>query len=132
MLLVKTHIGPSAIEGLGLFTDEFIPKGAPVWKFTPGFDLEVPADRLATLSMAAREQFLKYAYLSVGLGLYVLCFDDARFFNHSDMANCINAGDPEYQDGMTVAARDIEKGEELTCDYRSFDADFGRKMAGLT
>ena len=45
MLLVKTKIGPSKIAGIGLFADEFIAKGTPVWKFEPGFDLEIPRER---------------------------------------------------------------------------------------
>ncbi len=38
MLLVKTHLGKSKINGIGLFADEFISKGKVIWKFTPGFD----------------------------------------------------------------------------------------------
>jgi hypothetical protein len=50
----------------------------------------------------------------------VLCGDDARFFNHEDEPTCRDF--PDLDGGTTVAARDIELGEELTCDYASFDA----------
>jgi hypothetical protein len=33
-------------------------------------------------------------------------------------------------EGYDIAIRDIEEGEELTCDYRSFDAHFERKIGG--
>lgn len=42
MLLIKTKIGPSKINGIGLFADEFIPKGTSVWRFMPSLDLEIP------------------------------------------------------------------------------------------
>ena len=33
MLLVKTTLRPSEVHGLGLFADEFIPKGIAIWRF---------------------------------------------------------------------------------------------------
>jgi hypothetical protein len=41
MLLVPAHIGPSARHGLGLFATGRIAAGSPVWRFTPGFDLDL-------------------------------------------------------------------------------------------
>ncbi len=41
--------------------------------------------------------------------------------NHSDEPNCDDPDGPR-----TVTNRDIEPGEELTCDYRSFDVDWAR------
>lgn len=55
-------------------------------------------------------------------GLYVLCGDDARFFNHSEDPNCFDFYSDEEQD-LTAARRDIRTGEELTCDYALFDLD---------
>ena len=46
MLLVKTHIAPSQIHNLGLFADEFIPAGTEVWRFTPGYDLELTVEEM--------------------------------------------------------------------------------------
>jgi len=127
MLLVKTKIGLSSINGIGLFADQFISKGTPTWKFQKGFDLEVDKNNLEKLSEPARKQFLKYAYLDIKTDKYVLCFDDARFFNHADDANTVGFVS-ESGDEVDVATRDIERGEELTCNYREFDADFGVKM----
>ena len=61
----------------------------------------------------------------------MLCADYARFFNHSDDPNVRNTDDSS-QNGWCVdrAARDITRGEELTCDYREFDADFDQKFEG--
>jgi SET domain-containing protein len=51
MLLVRTRLAPSAIHGLGVFAAEPIARGAEVWRFTPGFDLD-----LALRDIAAGEE----------------------------------------------------------------------------
>jgi len=43
-----------------------------------------------------------------------VCADDARFMNHSENPSCLDEGE------TTSAKRDIQAGEELTCDYRTF------------
>jgi hypothetical protein len=64
MLLVKTKIGPSEIEGIGCFADEFIPEGTAIWCFQEGFDLNIPRDEVEKLSPSGKYQFLKYSYLT--------------------------------------------------------------------
>jgi len=125
MLLVKTRIAPSAIHGIGLFADEFIPKGTTIWEFTAGFDVYVPSDDIRPLPAAAQAALLKYCHRDDASGHYVLCADDARFFNHADEPNSVDLPGPE---GATIAARDIAVGEELTCDYWAFDADAAFKL----
>lgn len=125
MLLVKTKIGSSKINGIGLFADQFIPKGTLVQKFMPGFDLIIPENEIQKLSEPAREQFLKYAYKNRDRQ-YILCFDDTRFLNHSDDPNLIS-NDPNEE--IDTTAKDIQKGEELTVNYKEFDADFNYKMS---
>ncbi len=129
MLLVKTKIGQSKINGIGLFADQFIKKGTIIWKFQPGFDLRIDKDELGKLSESAKGQFLKYAYFNPSSRKYILCFDDARFLNHSDKPNCIDVTSLDDEETLDVAGRDIEKGEELTCNYKDFDADFDFKMS---
>jgi uncharacterized protein len=121
MLLVDTELRPSPIHGTGVFSRQFIPAGAVVWTFAPGFDLEIDPPEVERLAPPARDQFLKYSYLDVFTGKYVLCFDDGRFFNHSDAPNVMDGATPETAQS-SVAIRDILPGEELTCDYRTFDA----------
>jgi len=126
MLLVKTKIRPSKISGIGLFADEFIPEGTPVWKFMPGFDLEISQDKLAELSEGSQSQVLNYSYFNPKTGNYVLPFDDARFFNHADEPNTTSGPNDSFIDR---AARDIKKGEELTQNYKIFDGDNIRKLS---
>jgi SET domain-containing protein len=46
MLLVKTRLDRSQISGIGLYADEFIPKGTIIWRFTPGLDLKLNQEQL--------------------------------------------------------------------------------------
>ncbi len=120
MLLVKTFLAPSRIHGIGLFAAQRIPKGTLIWRMDPAIDLELAEVDLETLAPPAREQIRKYTYLDMVRGRRVLCGDDARFFNHDGHPNCHDFNDAAG--GTTVAARDIEEGEELTSDYARFDA----------
>ena len=131
MLLVRTKIGVSPIHGIGLFADGYIAKESVTWKFLEGFDLRLPPSILDRLSAPARSQFLHYSYFHAETGLYELCSDDARFFNHSDTPNTASV---ELLSGeeVDVALRDIRDGEEITCDYRTFDPDWKRKLGRPT
>lgn len=123
MLLVKTTIGVSGVAGIGLFADEFIPAGTLIWKFKEGFDMRFNADYLHTLNEPARSFFLTYASQNPKTLRYMLCADNARFFNHSDNPNTACVPDPDSDELMDIAAKDIQSGEELTIDYRTFDND---------
>jgi hypothetical protein len=120
MLLIKTRLAPSTVHGIGLFAAEPIMKGTEVWKFVRGFDQEFPKNFPATLAPAAREQFLNYAYVSRATGTYILCTDDMRFINHFDAPNILSTQRDGEQEGVDVAARDIQLSEELLYDYRVF------------
>ncbi len=120
MLLVKTYLAPSPIHGIGLFAAERIPRGTVVWRLDTTIDCELTEAEVERLAPPSREQIRKYTYLDRVRGKLVLCGDDARFFNHEDSPNCHDL--PDADGGTTVAARDIEPGEELTSDYSSFDA----------
>jgi len=45
------------------------------------------------------------------------------FFNHSDNPNTHCVEDPDDEETADIASRDIQVGEELTVNYREFDAD---------
>ena len=123
MLLIKTKLGPSDINGIGLYADQFIPKGTIIWRFESQLDLKLC--KPAYLALKAQYDFEaldKYIYRSRVSGCYILCTDDARFINHCSQPNTIDTMDGE--EGLTLAIRDIAPGEELTSDYALFDADF--------
>jgi SET domain-containing protein len=112
MLRIFATKGPSEIHELGLIAREFIPAGAVVWEFMPGFDLEISPDLFMSLSASAQDCVRYYGWINHKTGCYRLSADDDRFTNHSDDPNTIIQGD------HTIAARDILMGEEITFDYR--------------
>lgn len=127
MLLIKTRVQPSAIHGMGLFVAEFVPRGTPVWRFEPGFDQEFPPETFAGLPEMARGHLRWFAYLDAVAGNWILSGDHACFMNHSSTPNtgALPAAKPPV---ITVALRDINAGEELTCDYFAFDAEAKAKL----
>ncbi len=104
-----------------LFAAEFIAEATVIWRFDPAIDCRLTRAQIERLATACREQIERYTYREQSSGLYVLCGDDARFFNHSPEPNCIDIeGDAG---GITFARSDIQPSEELTCDYAMFDLD---------
>lgn len=130
MLMVKTRLAPSAIAGIGLFADEDIAAGTVTWRFVAGFDQLFSQADIDRLPEPARSQVLTYTYQHPQSGRYVFCLDNARFMNHADEPNTrgVHAGDAI--DGYDIATRDIASGEELTCDYHTFDDTAAAKLGG--
>jgi SET domain-containing protein len=120
MLLVRVTLRPSTIHGLGVFAAEPIAKGAAVWRFTPGLDLELEPSFVEAQPFLLRERLLHYGYIDRRLKKYVLCCDDARFLNHSSEPVLIQDLSVERH-GIDRAVRDIGVGEELTVDYEAFE-----------
>jgi hypothetical protein len=87
-----------------------------VWRFTPGFDLDVEPARLDALPASLRERLLHYGYRDPGLNRFILCCDDARFINHSD-ALPVSPDHVQDRYGVDIALRDTRAGEEITMDY---------------
>ena len=128
MLLVKAILAPSDIEGLGLFAGQHIPKGTIVWKFVAGVDAVFDIAEIEALPEITQDICRRYAYLDQNSKKYVLCGDDARFENHSENTNTTGYYPEGEPFGADVATRDIQIGEEITCDYRSFESDFSYKF----
>lgn len=123
MICVKTKIGPSEIHGIGIFADEFIPKGTMVWKFTPGFDQKFTREQILSFPDLLQIYIYKYSWKSKKSKLYCFSSDNGKYFNHSTTPNTLS----EYRNGeeevITTAIRDIQAGEEITDNYSSFEAD---------
>jgi hypothetical protein len=103
--------------GYGVVATRFIPRGTITWvrddldqKFLPA-----QVDQMAPLY---REIVAKYCFVDAK-GDFVLCWDLARYMNHSCAPNCRSAG---YD--FELAVRDIHPGEELTDDYGSLNLEY--------
>lgn len=70
----------------------------------------------------------RYAYHCAHNGIWILCGDNGRFFNHSDRPNTTENYKVSDPFGIDIAARDIAAGEELTTDYEGFDAMWRQKL----
>src|SRR5207244_13127156 len=122
MVLDKTRLGPIKNHGIGGFADARIPKGQMIWMFDARIDVRVPISDLPTLPPPMRAFLRKYGYeeMHEDRRTIVLCGHHARHVNHSKDAN-VTEGEAD------IAARDIERGGELTCNYYAFDLDAERK-----
>jgi SET domain-containing protein len=122
MLLIRTYVAQSAIEGVGVFAAEPIRKGALIWRLDPDFDRLIPMDKYEAASPHLRELLDRYAYPSPDRpGFMVYEVDNGRFMNHSERPNTDFS-----QYGGATATSDIAVGEEITCDYGEFFEDFAR------
>jgi hypothetical protein len=119
MFVIKTFVGPSAIHGNGVFSCEDVPLGDVIWRFHPPFDQILSDREVAELPQTARDYIEIYAYRCIDLGgKLVLSGDHARFLNHSDDANT------QERPFFSIARKSIAAGDEITCDYGAFCADW--------
>lgn len=125
MMLVKTKIQESGIHGVGLFADEFIPKGTEIWRFTPGFDQKFTQKQILSFPDLLQIYIYKYAWRSKMSKLYCLASDNGKYFNHSDNPNVLSEERKGEKEVVTIAIRDIQKGEEIVDDYSSFEEEAG-------
>ena len=109
----------STIEGAGIgcFASERIEAGQLIWELDPIVDRIYNDANLESMDSLTRQFVKTYSYRHGGL--YYLCVDNGRFFNHSESPNTRDPLD-EYK---TYALRDIEVGEEILSDYRTFGAN---------
>ncbi len=119
MLLKRTFVATSDIEGVGVFAAEPINAGELIWKLDTDFDRLVQPDHLKNYPAHMREFLLRYAYpYHEDPLVLVLEADNGRFMNHSDHPNT------RFNDIIVgYATIDIEIGQELLCDYTEFDPD---------
>jgi len=115
MLLVPTYLEKSQIHGFGVFAAEFIPKGTKVWKFQAGFDTLIPEPCMRDLPEVVQKYLAHYGTPWNGVG--IVFGDEAKFINHSYTPSLFD----DLENEAVYAARDIQKGEELTENYREWD-----------
>lgn len=102
--------------GYGVFATQFIPKGTIIWVLDE-LDQKLEESYVRSIDPIRRQQLIKYCYRDKK-GRYVLCWDVARYMNHSFNPNCIST---VYE--FELAIQDIYPGEQLTEDYGYFNLD---------
>jgi SET domain-containing protein len=116
MLLVETELRPSPIHGLGVFLLEPVPKGGLIWRFDARIDRVYAPAEVESLPAHVQQYLRTYSTWNAETGLYVLCGDNGRYFNHADRPNTVSDA---IAFGTDRALRDLDVGEELTSDYRT-------------
>ncbi|MCL1464751.1 SET domain-containing protein [Argonema galeatum] len=104
------------LVGYGVFATKFIPQGTITWVLDD-LDQRFEPSYIWSLNPILREKLIKYTYRD-NEGIYILCWDIAKFVNHSFNSSCIGTA---YK--LELAARDIHPGEELTDDYGYLNLD---------
>jgi SET domain-containing protein len=120
MMMVETEIKPSAIHGLGVFLTEPVKKGGLIWRFDSRIDRIYAPEEIASLPEHVQRYLLTYSTWHAGVGVYVLCGDNGRYFNHSDRPSTVSDA---ISFGEDRAVRDLAAGEELTSDYATICDD---------
>lgn len=120
MLLIRTYIAASEIEGVGVFAGEPIANGAFVWRTDPTFDMLIAIATYRSAQPQLKQLLERYAYPSPDRpGLLVYEIDNGRFMNHSTVPNT------DFSSfGIGTAVRDVAANEELTCNYDQFYEGF--------
>ncbi len=102
--------------GYGVVATRPIPKGTITWALDD-LDRVFSPREVEALPDIYHQILDRYSFRD-NRGNYVLCWDHARFVNHSFHSNCISTA---YD--FELAVRDIQTGEELTDDYGYLNID---------
>ena len=102
--------------GYGVVATRLIPRGTITWA-RDAFDQVFSPWAVERLVSPYHEFLEKYSFVDRA-GNSVLCWDLARYVNHSCHASCLSAG---YD--FEIAVRDIQPGEELTDDYGTLNLE---------
>jgi uncharacterized protein len=100
--------------GYGVVATAFIPRGTITW-VKDDLDQDFTAAELRAMALPYRKLLETYTYVDRE-GRHVLCWDIARFVNHSCDPT---SRSPGYD--LEVAVRDILPGEQVTDDYGSLN-----------
>jgi SET domain-containing protein len=120
MMMVDTEVKPSAIHGLGVFLKEPVKKGGLIWRFDSRIDRVYTPAEIDSLPAHVQRYLRTYSTWHAANGVYVLCGDNGRYFNHSDRPSTVSDA---ISFGEDRAARDLEVGDELTSDYATICDD---------
>jgi hypothetical protein len=120
-LLIATRVAPSPIHGLGLFAEEPVAAGTPVWSFDDRIDRLLATDAAVLTDFPQVGRLVDFHGCVIdGIGV-LLPGDDARFLNHADLPAIGRADPGDWR--LFVARRDIAAGEEISCNYEDICAD---------
>lgn len=96
--------------GYGIFATKMIPRGTITWVFCT-LDFKLTKEQIGKLHPQQHKFIEKHSFVD-NQGCYILGWDIDKYCNHSCKPTTAPIG------GICdIALRDIQKGEEITCDY---------------
>ncbi|MEU5554060.1 SET domain-containing protein-lysine N-methyltransferase [Micromonospora sp. NPDC047793] len=116
MLHSALHPGYSRIHGVGIIALRDIPMGTALWWPCPKCSVFSESVQPSTPEGVLR-WLTEFGYRRADGGLITPC-RGAHLLNHSCAATVLDAGL-----SVGIAVVDIRKGDEVTCDYRTFRYD---------
>jgi uncharacterized protein len=121
MYTIRIYKNKSYIDGNGIFSADFIPKGFIVF-YLSSKDKYFSKKEVQSLSAEKRDQLFKYG-VEDEAGNWTMLDEDA---NHSCDANILSL----FIDGIycDIAVKDIYAGDEITIDYGLFYSSFSWSM----
>jgi len=106
----------SKIDHFGLFAKETIYKNELIWKSTSDAVKIIHMTELEKLSVEEQKDWIDHCY-QIG-EYYHMDIDDTRLMNHSCEPNTMDH--PKDNPTSIIAARNIQKDEEITWNYLPF------------
>ena len=116
MMMCETELRQSPIHGIGVFLLKPVKAGQLLWRFDSRIDRIYSEAEVESLPPNMQAYIETYSTWHEGLGVWILCGDNGRHFNHSDRPNTRSLG---IGFGDDIALRDLPAGTELTSDYRT-------------
>lgn len=98
------------VVGYGVVAKKLIPKGTITW-VQDDLDIIYTPDDIKKINPVMLDYLETYCFTN-NKGNKVLCWDNAKYVNHSFNSSCISTA---YD--FEIAIRDIHPGEQLTDDY---------------
>ena len=123
MLLVPIALRPSKIHGTGVFSTAHVPNQTRVWQFDRAVDQRYPMSEFKKLPAHVQKHIEKFGVFGLDGRYFYIWGDHTFLINHSNTPNLVPRDEIlVHGEGVVVATRDIEPGEELTIDYTLIDA----------
>ena len=119
MLHIKYRLAPSSIHGIGVFTDQHIPKDFCIVEASPLLDINLRTEEFMLLSETEQSEIRHHGHYDKVLNVWHVDFDMTRFANHSTQPNLAQRYSEKGY--YIISLRDIAHGEELTINYQDFE-----------
>ena len=117
-------------HGVGLFADQDISKNSAVYTASPLLDVNITQEQFDSLDKREQREIEWWGFFDEPNNVWHVDFDVSKFINHSDQATLTQ--DESHTDAYLIAARDIEKGEELTQNYLEFESEEDLRKRGIS